>query len=194
MINLKRLLTNVLNTLNGKVSKTGDTMSGNLDVVKAGNSRVKVASTQNSTTVANGGLQSTTDGDFGVYDDVHSRWLARTDSNGQLHVPTTLTVLNTTKVYCTAVGTSYRYTTIPALANWNVVAVRFTVHEQSQLLFFVRGEGYERSLTDWPAAGKFRGGIYIDWNNNRIGIRCLSGGSQGNLAHLVFFDIVYGVL
>ena len=75
-----------------------------------------------------------------------------------------------------------------------MVAVRLTVCENSQLLFFVRGESHERSLTDWPNAGKFRGGLYVDWANNRIGLRCLNAGANNDRKDLVYFDYVYGVL
>lgn len=184
----------VTQSLASKVDKTGDTMSGDLIIEKeADTCRVRVETTNNGTPVAGGQFACNDVGNFGIFDRVHNKWLIRSDSDGTVHLPTTLTTLRTAKVMCTGVSTSYRFTDVPALAYWNMVAVRFVVHENAQVLFFVRGENNERSLTDWPSAGKFRGGIYIDWANNRIGMRCLNAGNSGTYTHLVFFDRIYGV-
>lgn len=184
----------VTQSLASKVDKTGDTMSGDLVLEKeADTCRVRVGTTNNGEPVAGGQLACNDVGNFGVYDNVHNKWMVRSDADGTLHVPSTLTTLSTSKVMCAKVSTTYQYTNVPALANWNMVAVRFAVHENVQVLFFVRGERLERSLTDWPSAGKFRGGIWIDWTNNRIGMRCLNAGNNGNYTHLVYFDLIYGV-
>lgn len=184
----------VTQSLASKVDKTGDTMSGDLVIEKEEDtSRVRVTTTTNGDPVAGGQLACNEAGNFGTYDTVHNKWLVRSDLDGTVHLPTTLTTLRTAKVMCNGPSTSYKFTDVPALANWNMVAVRFVVHENAQVLFFVRGENNERSLTDWPSAGKFRGGIYIDWANNRIGMRCLNAGNSGTYAHLVFYDRIYGV-
>ena len=194
MINVKKLLTKILTSLANKVDRTGDTMSGDLVVEKeGGTSRIKAITLEDGTQVAGGQFASNSVGNFGIYDTTHNKWMIRSDIDGTTHVPATLTTLMATKI-TTTVGTTYKYTAIPPLSNWNVIAIRFVVHENSQILFFVRGEVAERSLTDWPAAGKFRGGIWVDWKNNRIGFRCLNAGSQNNYTHLVYFDYVYGVL
>lgn len=193
MINMKRLLTNVLNTLKGKVSKDGDTMSGNL-IVRTNDTSYVEARTVNSqgNMVAGGSVRSTASGDFGVYDVLHGKWAIRIGSDNRPHVPIFNTLLYSTKRMANTVGIAYTYISAPALANWNMVAVRFVVHENSQILYFTRGETIERSLTDWPSAGKFRGTILVDWGNKRIGIRCINAPSGKQ--NLVYFDYVYGVL
>lgn len=194
MINLKKLLTKILEGLGSKVDKSGDNMTGNLTVTSADTSGyIKVGATQSGTDVTRGGMWATTGGNLGFYDDINRRWVFRSDLHGN-HFPVTLTTIRTAKVTCSSVGTSYKYTTASALENWDMVAVRLTVCENSQLLFFVRGESHERSLTDWPNAGKFRGGLYVDWANNRIGLRCLNAGANNDRKDLVYFDYVYGVL
>jgi len=183
----------VTQSLASKVDKTGDTMSGDLVLEKeADTCRVRVGTTNNGEPVAGGQLACNDAGDFGVYDNVHNKWLAMSDSDGTVHRPITLKTLSTEKVMGKKVSTTVQYTNVPAIADWNMIAVRFTVHENVQLLFFVRGESHERSLTDWPTAGKFRGGLQVDWNNNRIGMRCLNAGSPSH-SNLIYFDMIYGV-
>ena len=183
----------VTQSLASKVDKTGDTMSGDLVLEKeADTCRVRVGTTNNGEPVAGGQLACNDAGDFGVYDNVHNKWLAMSDTDGTVHIPITLKTLSTEKVMGKKVSTTAQYTNVPAIADWNMIAVRFTVNENMQLLFFVRGESHERSLTDWPTAGKFRGGLQVDWNNNRIGMRCLNAGSTPH-SNLIYFDMIYGV-
>lgn len=197
MINLKKLLTNILTTLNSKVNRSGDIMSGDVTVAIPDGSaaasvgaRCGTAADPTSWAV----LQASTPGNAGVYDNKHRKWVARTDSDGKHHIPLSLTVLNTQKVTATRVGTAYTYKSIPNIINWNVIAIHVTVHENAQVLYFVRGEAHDRMLTDWPAAGKFRGTISVDWANSRILFRCINAGAQNNYINLVYFDYVYGVL
>jgi hypothetical protein len=89
---------------------------------------------------------------------------------------------------------AYAYTAVSALADWSIVAVRFTVYETVQILFFVRGISGASTLVDNPSAGRFRGSITVDWINNRIGIRCLNAGNGNTRYDLVYFDRIYGVL
>ena len=180
--------------LAGKVNRAGDDMTGNLTVTTENTAGfIKVGATQGGTAMARGGMWATVGGNFGFYDDINRRWILRSDLHGN-HLPVTLSALRTAKVTCSSVGTSYKYTTVSTLENWDMVAIRLTVCENSQLLFFVRGESHERSLTDWPNAGKFRGGLYVDWTNNRIGLRCLNAGANNDRKDLVYFDYVYGVM
>lgn len=143
---------------------------------------------------ASGELIADRDGEFGLWDTKHGRWVCKDDADGRPHVPVNPAVLNTAKVACTTVGMSFKYTTVSGLANWSVVAVHFTVYETSSVLFFVRGEGHERMLTDAPNLGRFRGGIVVDWNNNRIGIRAIAAGSSNNYPNTIYFDYAYGIL
>lgn len=180
-----------------KVSKTGDTMSGDLTVEKADDtSRLKVSVISDGVAVSGGQLACNEMGNFGAYDNIHNKWLIRSDLDGTVHVPITFTLIHSTKIVATSIGisSSYTYVSVPALNKWNMVAIHVSVHENSQLLFFIRGEMFDRSLTDWPSAGKFRGSFLVDWNNNRIGMRCLNAGTNDMYPKFVFFDYVYGVL
>lgn len=94
----------------------------------------------------------------------------------------------------TKVGTDWEYHTHAFLANWDVIAVQFVVHEHVEVLYIVRGDTLERSLTDWPSAGKFRGTMYVDWANNRIGIRAISAGSSGSYYNLIYYRTIYGIV
>lgn len=197
MINIKKLLSKILQALTEKVNKSGDIMSGDITVAIPDSSssasvgaRCGTASNPTSWAV----LQASTPGNAGVYDNKHGKWVARTDSDGKHHIPLSPTLLNTQKTATSRVSTTYTYKSIPSLINWHVVAVHFTVHEHSQLLIFIRGIGHDIGLTDYPTVGKFRGTIFVDWANSRIGLRCINAGSQNNHADLVYFDYVYGVL
>lgn len=143
---------------------------------------------------AKGALTSTYGGNFGLYDQKHSKWLIRSDADGRPHIGFSPYTLHSTKVACTKVGTAYENTTITDLANWNVVAVYFVVHQQAQLLWFIRGIQTDVSLTDRPDAGYFRGSILVDWINNRISMRCVNAGTSGTNYNLVYFQGVYGIM
>lgn len=55
MINMKKLLTKILQALGNTVSKTGDTMTGDLQITRDGTtSCVRVTSLNGNTTVADG--------------------------------------------------------------------------------------------------------------------------------------------
>lgn len=149
---------------------------------------------ENNNLIAKGALSSTYGGNFGLYDQHHSRWLIRSDSEGRPHIGFSPKTLHSTKVACTKVGTAYENTTISDLANWNVVAVYFAVHQQTRLLWFVRGIQADISFTDTPDAGYFRGSIFVDWTNNRISMRCINAGTSGTYYNLVYFQGVYGIM
>lgn len=198
MLNIKKFYAWLVNTLNSKVNCSGDTLSGELKVVIPDGSNHAKMYTEcrdaDSNLVSAGALESSLSGNTGLYDYKHGRWVCRDDADGRPHVPANPAVLNSTKIACTTVGTSFRYTTVSGLANWHIVAVYFTVYETSQVAFFVRSEGHERMLTDAPSLGRFRGGIIVDWSNNRIGIRAIAAGSSNNYANNIYFDYVYGIL
>lgn len=193
MISMKKLLTKILLAIGNAVSKTGDTMTGDLQVTRDGGaSRVRVTSLNGETVVADGQLSVSEFGSCGVYDLLHSKWVVRTDADGKQHIPISMTVLNSSKVACASIGTTYRYVSVPGMANWNIIAIHLTVHEVSNLFVCVRGENLERTATDAPSAGRFRGGMVVDWRNNRIGIRCVN--APTGRQNLVYIDYVYGVL
>ena len=104
------------------------------------------------------------------------------------------TQLYNTRTEATKVGTAWEYHTHAFLANWDMIAVRFVVHEQFEVFYIVRGDTLERGLTDWPSAEKFRGMIYVDWVNNRIGIRAINAGSNGSYYNLIYYRTIYGIV
>ena len=198
MLNIKKFYAWIVNGINSKVNRSGDTLSGELKVViPDGSDHAKLYTEchdSGGNLVSAGALESSLSGNVGFYDYKHGKWVIRNDADGKQHIPISLTWLYSSRVTCTTVGTSFKYTTIAGLANWHVVAVHFTVYETTQVLFFVRGEQIERMLTDAPNLGRFRGGITVDWNNNRIGIRAIAAGSSNNYPNNISFDYVFGVL
>ena len=198
MLNIKKFYAWLVNTLNSKVNRSGDTLSGELKVViPDGSAHARLRAQcydEDSNLLSDGALEASLNGNTGFYDYKHGRWVCRNDADGRPHVPANPAVLNTAKVACTTVGTSFKYATVSGLANWHVVAVHFTVYETAQVAFFVRSEGHERMLTDAPNLGRFRGGIVVDWSHNRIGIRAIAAGSNNNYPQNVYFDYVYGIL
>jgi len=175
-----------------KLDKSGGFLTGNVSVDRRGTSNIPSVGVITDT--GKGEMRASPNGSFGLYDTRVSKCLVETDTNGEIHSDVRASNFWSHKWYCTRVGTSYEYFTIAEIASWNAILVKFTVHENVQMILFVRGESQERSLTDWPAAGKFRGGIKVDWDNNRICMRCLNAGAQNNHPDLVYFDYIYGVL
>lgn len=104
------------------------------------------------------------------------------------------TQLYNTRTEATKVSTNFEYHTHAFLADWDVIAVRFIVHEHLEVFYIVRGDTLERGLTDWPSAGKFRGTLYVDWANNRIGMRAISAGTDGSHYNLIFYSTIYGIV
>lgn len=183
------------NEIDKKLSKSGGAINGLLSInatETTGNDGAVLVRSDSGD--ASGELIADRNGEFGLWDTEHGRWVCKDDADGRPHVPVNPAVLNTAKVACTTVGLSFTYTTISGLANWSVVAVHFTVYEASQVLFFVRGESHERTLTDAPNLGRFRGGVVVDWSNNRIGIRAIAAGSNNSYPNTIYFDYVYGIL
>ena len=198
MLNIKKFYAWIVNGINSKVNRSGDTLSGELKVViPDGSDNAKMYTEcrdANGNLVSAGALESSLSGNVGFYDYKHGQWVCQNDADGRPHVPVNPAVLNTAKVACTGIGTSYKYTSVPGLANWSIVAVHFVVHEVAQVLIFFRGEAIDRSISDDPSVGRFRGTITVDWANNRIGIRAISSGSNTSYVKLIYFDYVYGIL
>ena len=177
-----------------KVSKSGDTLTGDITVDKSDSSNSASISLISGN--VKGRLSAQPSGNFGLYDtrNPSAKCLIMSDANGNIHSDISANLIWSSKSACSSVSTSYTYFSRGGIGAWRMILIKFTVHEHVEMLLFVRGENQERSLTDWPAAGKFRGGIYVDWNNSRIGMRCLNAGAQNNRPDLVYFDYIYGVL
>jgi len=106
-------------------------------------------------------------------------------------VPATVTTIYSTKVTAADISTTYKYTMISALANWNLISVHFTVHNVITNLIFFRPVAGGVLISDTPSSNTYvRGGITVDWANNKIGVRC----TNGTDATKVFFNAVYGIL
>ena len=102
------------------------------------------------------------------------------------------TQIYSTKVTAADVSTTYKYTTISALANWNMVVMHVTVHNTQQNLVFMRPFQGGQLLSDTPTSTAYiRGGYVVDWANNRVGVRCVNG-TTAQVA-TVYFDYVYGI-
>lgn len=104
------------------------------------------------------------------------------------------TVINNTKITAEGVGTTWEYHTYADLANWDVIAIQCCVHEQTNVFWVARGDNLERCITDYPSAGKFRGGFYIDWNNNRVGMRVINAGANDTRTDLIWYQTIYGIV
>lgn len=78
MLDVKKLFTKILTTLKNKVSKTGDTMSGNLTISRSEYDSV-VQSTNGTQKIE---LRCTTGGYRGIYDPVLQKWLIRLNPDG----------------------------------------------------------------------------------------------------------------
>ena len=104
------------------------------------------------------------------------------------------TQLYNTRTETTKVGTDWEYHKHAFLADWDMIAISFVVHEHVEVFYIVRGDTLERGLTDWPDAGKFRGTLYVDWTNNQIGIRAISAGTSGTHYNLINYQTIYGIV
>lgn len=82
MLDVKKLFTKILTTLKNKVSKTGDTMSGNLTVSRSGYDSV-VQSTNGTQKIE---LRCTTGGYRGIYDPVLQKWLIQINPNDIINI------------------------------------------------------------------------------------------------------------
>ena len=101
------------------------------------------------------------------------------------------TIIYDTKTEATQIGTTYEYTSIPDLEHYNVIGIRFTVYEATQVFWMVRGTNSEVGLIDVPTAGRFRGTITVNWTNNTVGIRCIA--APNSRFDLVHFKTIYGI-
>lgn len=105
-----------------------------------------------------------------------------------------LTQLYNTRTEPTKIGTVWEYHTHDFLADWDMIAIQFIVHEHVEVFYIVRGDTLERGLTDWPDAGKFRGSLYVNWANNQIGIRAINAGSSRSNYNLIYYSTIYGII
>lgn len=183
------------NEIDKKLSKSGGAINGLLSInateTTGNDGAVLVRSDAGN---ASGELIANRDGEFGAWDIKHGKWLINSDADGYTHAGITPKLINSEKHTAATVGTDNSNIPFADIGNFNVILVRFTVHEQRQMCVFVRGVNIEYSLTDYPSAGKFRGTLSVDWSGRSIVIRCINAGSNNSHLNLVYFDQIYGVL
>ena len=183
------------NEIDKKLNKSGGAITGLLSInasESTGNDGAVLVRSDAGN--ASGELIANRSGEFGVYDMNHGNWLINSDADGYLHAGITPKLINSEKHTAATVGMDYSYIPFADIDDFNVILVRFTVHEQRQMCVFVRGVNIEYSLTDYPSAGKFRGTLSVDWSGRSIVIRCINAGPNNNHLNLVYFDQIYGVL
>ena len=156
--------------------------------------RVRVTSRHNNVDVANGALLTTTGGSFGLFDYKNSKWLIRTDSEGNVYLPIKAikpkTIFNHKVV--SFMNDAWNYVSVSQLADYNVVLVRAECYEVRQLLVFCRlFQDNPMYITDFAGSTRVRGGFIVDWTNNRVGVRNVGGGAY---SANIYFQQVYGIL
>lgn len=98
--------------------------------------------------------------------------------------------LHEAKVTAADISTTYSYSTISSLANWNLVIMHIAVHNVQQNLVFMRPYSGGQLISDTPTSSSYiRGGFIVDWTNTRVGIRCVNGTD----ATKVYYDYIYGI-
>lgn len=149
----------------------------------------------NNAVVADGQLSASTGGNFGLYDQKHTKWLIRSDVNGQSHfAPIAIVTIYNAKTTASSTQDTWVYTSaIPDLANYNIVALRVEVHYIRQTLFFLRPLGNTAQMVmDMSGTTYIRAQFIVDWTNNKVGVRWVNGTSD--LSSDIYFQQVYGIM
>jgi len=103
---------------------------------------------------------------------------------------TVQTALITSKITAPSVSSSYTYTTISGLSRWSMVVAHFVVNNVAQYVVFYRPYAGAQIISDSPSGTVYyRGGVSMDWTNNKLGIRCISGTTASN----VYVDALFAV-
>lgn len=149
----------------------------------------------NNDVIADGQLSASTGGNFGLYDQKHSKWLIRSDTDGQSHfAPIAITTLYNTKTTASSTQNTWVYTSaISNLANYNIVALRAEVYNIRQILFFLRPLGDAAQMVmDMSGTTYIRAQFIVDWTNKKVGVRWVNGTSD--LSSGIYFQQVYGIM
>lgn len=89
--------------------------------------------------------------------------------------------LNATEVKPSATGWNWTYKTVGAIANYNLVGVRFMIRSGSdnyvdQMLIFPRYIGnWAQSITWHNGSTYVRGRVIVNWSTNQIGVALING-------------------
>ena len=195
MVDLKALLTKIIEAISDKVSKAGDTMYGDLTIAKLDNTNNWQEARVTCTTASGGSgrmAATETTGRFGLWDIKHRKWIIRSESDGSVIAYINPVTLYNTKLTAPTTQNQYAYASAAELANYNVVLVRCECGNVRQMLVFCRLFGDSPLYIFDNNDTYLRGGFLVDWTNNRIGVRWVNGTSQ--MASNVFFQQVYGIL
>lgn len=146
-------------------------------------SRIQVKSNNNGEEVAFGQLSTSTAGSFGLYDQLHGKWLIHSDTDGRLYLSgiNLPRVLNVNAVTPSSVGWTPTYITIDAMANYSAIGVRFRIRTTSdiqidQMLYFPRPIGHWYQSITWHNGTTYvRGRVDVDWDNNKVGVALING-------------------
>lgn len=131
---------------------------------------------------------------FGLYDNRQETWLVYSDQSGNIYNRTTPIQLYSGSASPSVVSDTETYTNvnISNLSRWDVIFARARVGGTYQNLTFVRGMPAELFLTHYNNGRLIRGGFKVDWTNNRMQLRCVSGNSD-DYQYVVLYS-VYGIV
>lgn len=89
--------------------------------------------------------------------------------------------LNATIVKPSSTGWDWTYKTVPAIADYNMIGVRFMIRSDSdsyidQMLIFPRPIGnWTQSITWHNGSTYVRGRVFVNWSTNQIGVALING-------------------
>lgn len=131
---------------------------------------------------------------FGLYDNRQEAWLVYSDQSGNIYNRTTPIQLYSGTASPSVVSDTETYTNvnISNLSRWDVIFARARVGGTYQNLTFVRGMPTELFLTHYNNGRLIRGGFKVDWTNNRMQLRCVSGNSD-DYQYVVLYS-VFGII
>jgi len=131
---------------------------------------------------------------FGLYDNRQETWLVYSDHSGNIYNRTTPIQLYSGSATPAQVSDTETYTNVNVsnLSRWNVIFARARVGGTYQNLTFVRGMPTELFLTHYNNGRLIRGGFKVDWANNRMQLRCVSGNSD-DYQYVILYS-VYGIV
>lgn len=100
------------------------------------------------------------------------------------------TTLSTTQTYANATTDTYNYLSIPGISDYEIVMVRADCANLRQWLTFVNGDNTPLYLREYSGTNSIRGGYYVDWTNERIGVRYLGATGAYTSANVYFTNVV----
>lgn len=89
--------------------------------------------------------------------------------------------LNATVVKPSSIGWERTYKTVPAMANYNMIGVRFQISSTAdnyvdQLLIFYRQIGNWTQSVTWNNGSTYvRGLVTLKWDTNQVGVALING-------------------